>query len=98
MNLQPGNEVAKTGTFLYAGEITCDIRIVRSPVRYGSGDCEDPPELADDHERETFYIEYGSTTLRGHYNAGGGSYPTLYEAMRAAEAAPGIGSSVQWHD
>jgi hypothetical protein len=61
MNLQPDEEVAKTGTFLYDGEVICDIRIARSPVCHGSGDYEDPPEIATDHERETFYIEYEST-------------------------------------
>jgi hypothetical protein len=98
MNLRPDEEVVKTGTFLYDGEVTCDIRIVRSPVCYGSGDYEDPLEIANDHERETFYIEYGSITQGGHYNVGGGAYPTLSKAMNAAEAAPGIGSSVRWHD
>jgi hypothetical protein len=97
MGLQPGEEVAKTGTFLYDAKITCDIRIIRSPVWYGSGDYQDPPEIADDHEQQTFYLQYGSTTLRDYYNAGG-SYPTLSAAVNAAEAAPGIGSSVRWDD
>ena len=54
--LQDGQEVVKTGTFLYDGRITCDVVIVRGPICYGSGDSEDFPEYADDHEQETFYI------------------------------------------
>ena len=56
--LQEGQAVVKTGTFLYDGQITCDVVIVRGPICYGSGDYEDPPEFVRDHEQETFYIHY----------------------------------------
>ena len=80
-SLAPNETVVKEGTFLYDGEIECDIRIIRSPVRYGSGDHEDPPEVENDLEQSAFYIQYGSTTERGVFNAGGGGYPTLAEAV-----------------
>lgn len=96
--LQEGQEVIKTGTFLYDGQITYDVVIVRGPISYGSGDYEDSPEFADDHERETFYIHYGSTTGRDRYNAGSAARPTLLEAMAAVEAAPGFGPTVKWVD
>lgn len=98
MTFEEWGEVARTGTFLYDGAVTCDLRIVRSPIRYGSGDCEDPPGIANDQALETFYVQYGSTTARGHFNAGGGGYDCLGDAMEATEAAPGIGPSVQWDD
>jgi hypothetical protein len=98
MILQPGQQIVKTGTFVYAEQVICDLIIVRGPICFGSGDYEDPPEIADDHERETFYIWYGSTTLSGHYNAGGGAFPTLEEAVSAVERAPGIGHTVCWND
>lgn len=98
MILQPSQEIVKTGTFLYDGLVTCDVMIVRGPICYGSGDDEDPPDVANDQQRETFYIWYGSTTLRGHYNAGGEARFTLQEAMEAVEAAPGIGNSVRWNE
>jgi hypothetical protein len=97
-SLQAGQEVVKTGTFLYDGQITCDVRIVRGPIFYGSGDYEDPLEIADDHEREIFCVQYGSPTKRGCYNAGGGSYPTLSDAIDAVEATPGLGCTVKWAD
>ncbi|MCD2516890.1 hypothetical protein LQ564_11290 [Massilia sp. G4R7] len=97
MLLQADQEIVKTGTFLYDGLVTCDVIIVRGPVLFGSGDAEDPPELAEDREQETFYIWYGSTTARGHFNAGG-ARTTLAEAMKVVEEAPGIGSAVRWID
>jgi hypothetical protein len=98
MILQAGQEVVKTGTFQYDGQITCDVRIVRGPNCYGSSDCEEPSDIADDHKRETFYIQYGSTTERGRYNAGGGGYLTLSDAIAVVEAAPGFGCTVRWAD
>jgi len=96
MTLKAGETIAKTGCFTYAGKITCDLRIIRSAIRYGSGDHDDPPELADDQAVETFYVEYGSTTERGTFNARSSPHDSLDEAIDAAEAAPGIGDSVRW--
>jgi hypothetical protein len=95
-SLRPGESVAMEGTCLYDAQVQCRIRIVRSPVRYGSADYEDPEDIASDLTQETFYIQYGSTTEFNHFNAGGGGYPTLGEAMAAARSAPGIGPTVQW--
>jgi hypothetical protein len=91
-------EVVKTGTFLYAGEVLCDIRIVKAAYRYGSGDFQDPSDLHEDLEEVSYYIEYGSTTTRGVYNSGGGAFPSLEEAVQVAENAPGIGQTVRWLD
>ncbi len=93
--LNPNEKIVATGTFLYAGT-ECDLHIVFSPVRYGSGDSADEPEIANDSVADTYYVQYGSTTQRGIFNAGGGSYPSLAEARSAAEAAPGIGPTVRW--
>jgi hypothetical protein len=91
-----GQIVVATGTFLYDGIVECDLRIVFSPIRYGSHDYEDEPEIADDIVTDTYYIEYGSTTQRGVFNAGGGGYPSLAEARAVAEKAPGFGPTVRW--
>ena len=40
----------KRGTFLYNGTIECELCIVLSPIRYGTGDCDDPPHVANDAE------------------------------------------------
>jgi hypothetical protein len=88
--------VVKVGTYLYDGSVECDIRIVRSPTRYGSGDYEDLPEVENDMKVDTFYVQYGSTTERDRFNAGGGGYSSLADAIAGAEAAPGIGKSIVW--
>ena len=90
--------VVKRGTFLYAGTVECDIRIVFSLVRFGSGDDEDPVEVREDIAVPEFYVEYGSTTERNIFNAGGGGYPTLAAAQAAAEGALGGSTSVRWCD
>ena len=96
MKLSPSESVVQAGTFLYDNAVVCDLRIVLSPVRFGTGDCEDPPEICDDAVQDTFYIEYGSTTQRGVFNAGGGGFTTLSAAVAHVEAMPGIGQTVRW--
>jgi hypothetical protein len=89
------DNVVATGTFLYDNTIECDICIVYSPVRFGSGDYEDLPELENDIEVDTYYLWFGSTTERNYFNAGGG-FSSLQEAMKNAESRPGFGNSVRW--
>ncbi len=75
-------KVVKAGTFLYDEVITCDVRIVYSPVRHGSGDPVDPPE--QDEQRDSYYLQYGGTERRGVFIGGSGCFDTLEEAMRHA--------------
>ena len=96
MELSLGESVVQAGTFLHDGELVCDLRIVLSPVRFGTGDHEDPPEISDDAVQDTFYIQYGSTTARGIFNAGGGGFSTLSAAVAHVEAMPGFGRTVRW--
>ncbi len=96
MEITPNETVVMEGTFLYDGKVECDLRIVCSAIRYGSGDYEAPPEIANDVEKTTFYIEFGSTTQRGVFNARGGACDSLDEAMSDAKNTPGIGSSIRW--
>jgi len=91
-----GETLVKEGTYLYDGAVECDVCIVHSPIRYGSGDHEDSPEIAGDMECDTYYVRYGSTTDRGVFNAGGGWYSSIAEAIASVEAAPGIGATARW--
>ena len=88
--------VVKKGIYLYDNLVECDIQIVFSQIRYGSGDYEDPEEIANNQEQPTFYVELGSTTQRGVFNAGAGGYQSLAQAIEAAENLPGIGKSIKW--
>jgi len=96
-SIYPDEKIVMEGTYLYDNTIECDIRIVYSPIRFGSVDYEDPPEIQNDQEIDTYLIEYGSTTKRGYFNARGGGYNTLEEAMESAKKAPGIGPSIKWN-
>jgi len=96
--MRDGTTVVKQGEFLYDGVVTCDLRIVLSPVRFGTGDDEDPIEFRDDVDVDTFYVEYGSTTERGVFKAGGGGHPSLAAAVAAAEAALGVTAQLTWKE
>jgi hypothetical protein len=50
--MMDGWTVIKEGTWLYAGEVTCDIRIPKHDWCYGTGDYEDEPEIRDDRQGE----------------------------------------------
>ena len=94
MNIDRGIRVAER-TWLYDGKIRCDVAIVRRDTFYGTGDCEDTPDLADDQHSETFEVLFSSPVEANRLTAGGGQYGTLDEARTAAELA--CGSSLQWH-
>ena len=93
LTLQPGERVAKSGTFLYDHQVVCDLAIVYSPVRYGSGDYEDLVDIAEDRPLDTYYIWYGSAAARGEFKGGGGAFDTIEDAVRHAESAVG---GVRW--
>ena len=88
--------VVQVGTYLYAGQTECDIRVVRALVRYGTGDHEDTPDVANEQDEPTFYVEFGSAAQRGTFVSRSVGHPSLEAAMSAAEASPGIGTTVTW--
>jgi hypothetical protein len=94
--LNYGEAVVKVGVYLYDGTVECDLRIIRTAVCYGSGDYEDSADIADDQQCETFYVQYGSTTERGKFNARSGAFLTVDDAIAAVEKIPGVGNSGRW--
>lgn len=93
---QSAETIVKEGIFLYDGIVECNIRVVQSPIRYGTGDYDDEPAISNDMRVDTFYILYGSTTEKNKYNAKGGPYDSLCEAIFAAENSAGFGKSIRW--
>jgi hypothetical protein len=89
-------EIVLEGTWLYAGETPCRIAIVRRGTWYGTGDHEDPPEIADDQGVETFEVLYTPAGDPSRFSAGGGQCRTLKEARESAEAA--CGPTVRWKE
>ena len=85
-------EVVKTGICIYSGNVTYQVRIVKWHILYGTGDYEDPPEIADDREIECYYVWYENLINKGVYNRGGGSFLSVAEAIFAVEQT----GSVEW--
>ena len=94
--LRKGERVVAVGTFLYAGSVECALRIVESPICYGSGDYEDEPEVANDTPVRTYYVQFNSSEDPNHFNSALSGYPSLAEARASAEQAAGIGPTVRW--
>ena len=84
------------GSYLYDGSVSCELCIVLSLVRYGTGDYEDEADIAEDAPIEAYYLYYGSPASQAQFNSGGGGYASLADAMAGAERAPGIGATVRW--
>jgi hypothetical protein len=52
------------GTWLYAGTTPSRVVVLRRDRWYGTGDHEDPPEVAEDREIEMFEVRYDGRGLR----------------------------------
>lgn len=87
--------ILKQGTWLYDGEVICDLRIVRHDWYYASGDYEDPPEVREDRQVEFYYLEFAPPLKRGEFQ-GGGCYESIAEALR--DSARLTNGTVKWND
>ncbi|MDI3511345.1 hypothetical protein [Hydrogenophaga sp.] len=85
----------RRGRWLYAGVTPCDVRIIRHDTLYGSGDTEDPPELAGNRAVECYYIRYHTPAVTPPWHDGGIAL-SLREAMFMAERK--LGPVVHWVD
>ena len=83
----------RVGTWLYGGNVACEVRIVRHHTLYGSGDYEDPPEIAEDKELECFYLLFHTPTGSPEW-VGGGAALSVREAMVLAEEK--LGPTLVW--
>lgn len=70
-----------SGFWLYDGTLRLPVRIVRSAVRFGSGDWEDEPNVCNDLAGEYFYLVF--TTSDGK-EMGGGAWDSVEGAIRRA--------------
>jgi hypothetical protein len=85
----------KQGLWFHGGVTTCPVRIVRHHVLYGTGDPDDPPDWAEDSERECFYIRYHLPSGPQPWQDGGAAL-SLREAVFMAERK--LGLWVSWID
>jgi hypothetical protein len=88
------SDVIKEGTAIYDKNVPYEVRITQSPVWYGSGDDEDTPKVREDRPMKCYYVWYESLTEQGRFNASGGAFLTLAEAM--AQAERDTNRTVQW--
>lgn len=85
----------RRGKWLYAGVTPCDVRIIRHDVLQGTGDVDDPPELAGACAVECFYIRYHTPAITPPWHDGGAAL-SLKEAVFLAERK--LGPVVNWVD
>lgn len=85
----------KQGLWFFAGVTTCHVHIVRHHTLYGTGDADDPPELARDREVECYYIRFDKPHTPAPWQDGGAAL-SLREAVFLAERR--LGPVVCWAD
>jgi hypothetical protein len=91
MDFEP--DVVRRGQWLYGTSVPCAVQIVRRMSRPGSGDYEDPPEIASDVTGAFFELQYHTPSGRPSW-VGGGHFETLDQATEAARRA--LGETLEW--
>lgn len=85
MSFLPDTQSAvRTGIWLYGGTVRCRVVVIPADVFPGTGDHEDPPDVAEDREIACFAVWY-EPPVAGYAWGGGGWYATLDEAVRRVE-------------
>jgi hypothetical protein len=90
VNIQPGERIVKTGYFMYAGSVRCPIRIVVTELLPGSGDCEDPPRVAEDRHGTFYRIDMTAAGSPERWSSSIQGFETL------AAALAHLGSDAVW--
>ena len=85
--------IVKRGTFIYADSVQCGVEIVQTASRPGTGDCEDPDDIAADVHGTFYEIRYQSAGGDGRFSSGVFGFESLEVAMRHVESAA---PSVRW--
>jgi hypothetical protein len=82
----PPGTLVRTGTWLYDDTVASRVEIWLRPVKYGSGDYEDPPDVQDDQDGEFYEIYYHPPgQIGGGRPFGGGTHTDLRSAMDEVE-------------
>ncbi len=78
-------KLVKRAILLYDGVREYRADIFEHDVWYGTGDDEDPPEIADDREMICYPIGYQDLTNSERYTGIGNGFATLEEAVQHLE-------------
>ena len=82
----------KQGKCAYGNTKEYFVKIVKWDILYGTGDYEDPEDIGDDRDIECYYVLYEDLVQKGVYNAGGGGFLSLEEAISSVE----LNNKVEW--
>ena len=75
----------KRGKCFYNNAAEYEVRIVKWHIHYGTGDYDDPPKIQDDINADCYYVLYEDLIKKGVFNAGGGGFLSLDEAVNSIE-------------
>src|SRR5258705_11997414 len=84
---QDQEKPSRRGIWLYDGHIECRVEIWQRDERPGTGDYEDPPELADDQPGECYEVLYEPAGGGRMGQGGGGHFSTLPPPPHAPHAS-----------
>ena len=79
-------DVVKRGKCMYSIDTEYEVAIVKWHVLYGTGDYEDSNEISTDQNIECYYVLYENFMDKGSFNAGGGAFLSLEEAVKSVES------------
>ena len=83
-------KIVKRGICLYDHCVEYEVIIIESNIRYGSGDYEDPPEIAEDREITCYSCSYEDMVNRGAFSMGRGGYGSIREAVEHIESVVAV--------
>ena len=81
------------GLWFHGGITPCHVRIVRHHTLFGTGDAQDPPDLAQDRAVECYYVRFDQPSANDRWVDGGAAL-SLREAVFLAERR--LGPVVCW--
>jgi len=76
----------KRGKCTYANTTEYEVIIVKWHILYGTGDYEDPIEIQEDQNVDCYYIFHENLIKKGDFNAGGGAFLSLKDAIASVES------------
>lgn len=92
-------KIMKQGILLYDNTSEYSVIIVESDILYGTGDYEDPPEIAEDRECRCYYVWSDSPGSRNEFRSGWGTaFLSVNEAMIEIEKEPGFSHWIDIED
>ncbi len=88
-------KIVKKGTFLYDENIVCDLEIIQTSVRHGTGDPYDPKEIREDKKGTFYFIRFSSPFGRNKGLSQSFYHNNLKDAIKEAESAA---RNIEWEE